>query len=343
MVTIAFFEVEPWEKEHLTAAMHAVERKFVNPVAIRFSEDRLTPENVKDYADADIVSVFIFSKIDKKMLDRLPNLKHINTQSTGYDHIDLAACARRGITVSNVPSYGENTVAEHAFALILAISRKIVPSVEQTRRCDFSTGPALRGFDLMGKTLGVIGTGKIGKHAIRMAKGFGMKVVAFDAYPDAKAAQELGFTYENRLEDVLAKSDVLTLHAPLMPSTKHMVNMKNIASIKRGCVLVNTARGGLVETEALLYALEEGILSAAGLDVLELETEVKEEKALLHKDVVLDYKTLLEEHILGEYENVLITPHNAFNSEEALKRILDTSAENIKDFLSKKPANIVKA
>ena len=342
MATISFFEVEPWEKDYLTQALQSIDRRFVTGLTMNFSEDRLTSENVKQCADTDILSVFIYSKVDKKMLDKMPQLKHINTMSTGFDHIDIKECARRGITVSYVPSYGENTVAEHAFALILCISRKILQSVRQTQRGSFEIGPRLRGFDLKGKTIGVIGTGRIGKHAIRMAKGFEMNVIGYDAFPDQKAAEEMGYTYAD-LDTLLSKSDVITMHAPFLPSTQHMISMKNIDKMKKGCVFINTARGGLVETEALLYALEKGIIGAAGLDVLEVENDIKEEKQLLSKGYAdVDLKTLLQEHTLLEYDNVLITPHNAFNSAEALTRILDTSIENIGGFLKHVPTNLVK-
>lgn len=342
MVTIAFFEIEPWEEDYLRDKMTTVERKFVNAITLRFSKDRLTEDNADQYHDCDMISVFIFSPVTQAVLDKLPLLKHINTQSTGYDHIDLAECAKRNITVSNVPSYGENTVAEHAFALLLALSRKIVPSIEQTRRGRFDTGPELRGFDLKGKTIGVIGTGKIGMHAIRMAKGFEMNVIAFDAFPNDKAAAETGFRYVS-LDDLLAQSDVITVHAPLLPSTKHMINLQNITKMKKGCVLINTARGGLIDTDALLWALEAGHLGGLGVDVLEEENNIKEEKQLLSKHFdCMAMKTLLIEHMLLEYDNVIVTPHNAFNSAEALMRILDTSVENLDAFIGQKPLNLVK-
>jgi D-lactate dehydrogenase len=342
MVTIAFFEAEPWEEDYLREKMKIVERKFVNAINLRFSKDRLTIDNAEQYKDCDMISVFIFSPLTKEVLDKLPLLKHVNTQSTGYDHIDLTACANRGIRVSNVPSYGENTVAEHAFALLLALSRKIVPSVEHTRRGSFNTGPELRGFDLKGKTIGVIGTGRIGQHAIRMAKGFEMDVIAFDAFPNEKAAAEMGFRYVG-LDDLLAQSDVITIHAPLLPSTRHMINLQNITKMKKGCVLINTARGGLIDTDALLWALEAGQLGGLGVDVLEEENNIKEEKQLLSKHFdCMALKTLLIEHMLLEYDNVIVTPHNAFNSAEALMRILDTSVENLDAFIAQKPLNLVK-
>lgn len=315
----AFFEIESWEKEH-------IRKKIKNSV---FFEDKLTYANADKVKDCDIISVFIYSQIDKKLLDLLPKLKLIATRSTGVDHIDVKECTKRKITVVNVPSYGENTVAEHTFGLILSLSRKIHQSYVKTSKGEFSTD-GLRGFDLKGKTLGVIGTGKIGIHVIRIAQGFEMKVIAHDAYMNKKLEKENSFSYVT-LAELLKQSDIITMHVPLIKETFHMINKKNISQIKKGALLINTARGGLIETEALLKALNSGILSGAGLDVLEEEHEIKEEKQLVHQGYSKKHniKTLLENHVLMHYENVLITPHNAFNSKEALIRIIDTTLENI--------------
>lgn len=323
----AFFEVEDWEKEYLAKNCKGT-----------FLAEPLSEKNSQKAKDFEIISVFIYSKIDKKLLDKLPKAKLIATRSTGYDHIDVKECAKRGIAVVNVPSYGENTVAEHAFGLILSLSRKIHQSYLRTSKGEFSTD-GLTGFDLKGKTIGVVGTGKIGMHAIRMAQGFEMNVIAYDTYPNKKAEKEIGFTYVP-FNTLLKQSDVITLHVPLITQTFHMINKKNIKNIKKGALLINTARGGLIETDALLEALNTGILGGAGLDVLEGEKEIKEEKQLLHNLTVKhNIKTLLENHVLTRYENVLITPHNGFNSREAIQRIMDTTVENIKAYSKKRIAN----
>lgn len=330
----AFFELEDWEIEYL-------KKKLGKNVEASYSAEHLDETNADDYKDAEGIGVFIYSQINKKLLSRLPDLKFIATMSTGFDHIDITECKKRNIQVSNVPFYGENTVAEHTFALILSLSRKIPMSVERTKKEDFSYD-GLRGFDLKGKTLGVIGTGHIGQHVIRMAKGFEMEVMAFDAFPDAKAANKMGFKYAKNLAELLKNSDILTLHAPYNVKTHHLINSKNIRSIKRGALLVNTARGGLIETKALLEGLNGGILSGVGLDVLEEEIMVKEEKQLLSKHFSKEkLKTALEDHILIHDDRVIITPHNAFNSEEALKRILDTTVESVESFISNKPVNLI--
>jgi len=334
VATIAFFELEDWEKEY-------TRQKLAGHI-LEFIDAHASQENIARAKDADVIACFIYSQFTKELLLQIPKTKLITTMSTGFDHIDLQTCREKNILVANVPSYGENTVAEHAFALLLALSRKIVPSVERTRKINFDL-EGLRGFDLKGKTIGVIGTGKIGQHLIRMAKGFDMNIVAFDVFPNKTAETELGFTYLS-LPELLAKSDIISLHAPYNQTTHHLINKNNISQIKKGAVLINTARGGLVETDALVLALQEGILSYAGLDVLEEENFVKEERQLLTKQFQKnsDLHIVLEDHELLSMENVLVTPHNAFNSTEALKRILDTTLENIISFLNEKPINIIK-
>src|SRR3989304_5619361 len=204
---VAFFELESWEIEYLKKKLDLLRVPPLVEIDATFNADHIDASNVKDYKDTEGIGVFIYSQINKKILDSLPSLKFIATMSTGYDHIDLDECKKRGIKVSNVPFYGENTVAEHTFALILSLSRKIPQSVERTKKEDFSYD-GLRGFDLKGKTLGVIGTGHIGKHVIRMAKGFEMKVVAYDPFPDEKYAKALKFRYAKTLKDLLKTSNV---------------------------------------------------------------------------------------------------------------------------------------
>ena len=306
-----------------------------------FVEEHLSAETAAKAKGCKAIAIFIYSEIDKEVIEKLPELKLIATMSTGFDHIDLAAAKERKIVISNVPTYGENTVAEHTFALILALSRKTVESVDRTRQGDF-TLKGLRGFDLKGKTIGVVGTGHIGLHVIRIAKGFEMNVFAYDVKKDPPAAKKLGFKYVD-LETLLKDSDIITLHCPYNKATHHLINGINIAKIKKGAVLINTARGGLVETHALLKALKDGTIAAAGLDVLEEECNIKEEKQLLTKGFAkeCDLKTMLENHMLLNQKNVIITPHNAFNSREALLRILNTTVENINAFAKKKPINVV--
>ncbi|MDP3882956.1 MAG: hydroxyacid dehydrogenase [Candidatus Staskawiczbacteria bacterium] len=330
----SFFETEDWEKEYLESQLHGIE--------LTFSSEPLTVSNIEKAQGCAIVSPFIYSAINKEIIKKLPDVKFIATRSTGFDHIDTAFAKENKIAVSNVPFYGENTVAEHTFALILALSRKLFDSVDRARKGDFSLD-GLCGFDLKEKTLGIVGMGHIGVHVARIAKGFEMNVLAFDLKQDKKLAKKIGFKYAD-FESVLKNSDIITLHAPYNKNTHHLINSKNINLIKKGAYLINTARGALVETEALLKALSEGILSGAGLDVLEAECFIKEEAQLLSKEFpkTCDLKTVLQNHVLLQQKNVIITPHNAFNSKEALKRILDTTILNVQAFVKNKPINLVK-
>lgn len=331
---IAFFELENWEKEHLL--------KNLKHCQLQFIDDHLNENNVNLIKDADAIGVFIYSVVNKKILSNLPNLKLITTLSTGFDHIDVKECKKRKIAVCNVPHYGENTVAEHTFALILNLTRMIHKAYNRTVRGDF-TLDGLRGTDLQGKTLGVIGAGSIGQHVIRMAKGFEMNVIAFDNFKNLKLAKRLGFKYVS-FDSLLKNSDIITLHVPYNKSTHHLISRKAISKMKKGVIVINTARGGIIETTALLQGLQSGRIGGAGLDVLEEECFIKEEKQILSKHFLkeCDLKTMLQNHILLKQDNVIITPHNAFNSWEALRRILNTTILNINSFLKKKPVNVVK-
>lgn len=329
---IAFFEIEGWEKSYL--------KKELKNHTLEFYQEPLSLVNVNKIRDFEIVSVFIYSKIDAKVLKKLPQLKLITTRSTGFDHIDLKVCKKKKIMVCNVPFYGENTVAEHTFALILSLSRNIHKSYVRTLRNDFSI-EGLKGFDLKGKTLGVIGTGHIGACVIKMAKGFNMNVLAFDIIKNKELAKELDFKYV-AFDQVLKNSDIITLHVPYNKQTHHLINKQTIKKIKKGAVLINTARGGIADTESLIWALDQGILSGLGLDVLEGEKLIKEEKQLLYDKKNLEVLAeLVKGHILLAKDNVVFTPHIGFYSEEALVRIIETTIENIKKYLLNKPENIV--
>ncbi len=332
MAKIVFFDTEKWEEEYVKNALLGLD-------AILTSE-KLDETTFSKYQDAEIISCFIYSKLTKNILEKLPNLKFIATRSMGYDHIDLEYCKLKGIMVANVPKYGAHTVAEHTFALILAISRKIVPSVEQARRGDFSS-TGLEGFDLSGKTLGVIGTGNIGVNVCNLGLSFGMSVLAYNRSQNPELVSK-GVKYVS-LDELLAGSDIITLHLPHTKETEHIINLSNLDKIKKGAVLINTARGSLVETQAIAEGLEKGILSAAGLDVLEEEAHLREEKEFLSEEYLknIDIKTQLINHVLLTRDDVVITPHNAFNSKEAVEEIMETSVYNIKNFAAGTPSNIV--
>lgn len=322
-MNITFFDVQEWEQDVLRA---------VFPDA-RLVSEKLTSENAAMYAQSEIISCFIYSTIDEATLAHLPALKLIATRSTGFDHIDTVACQNRGIVVSNVPEYGSATVAEHTFALILSLTRKIYQSVNQAKTLNFEHDK-IRGIDIEGKTLGIIGLGKIGQHVLRIARGFGMHVLVYNRTHDEKLISTWGIEYCD-IPTLLSRSDIISIHLPLTPETTHLINKSNIGLIKKGAFLVNTARGGIIETEAIVLGLEQGILQGAALDVLEEEKELSEEAAILTSEyrTNVNMKNLVYDHILMNHPNVLITPHNAFNSQEALERITQTTIANIASYL----------
>jgi D-lactate dehydrogenase len=328
---IVFFGLADWEKKIASKSLKGHQISFF---------DQFDDASLSKCKLCEAVSVFIHCKLDKATIAKLPKLRYIATRSTGFDHIDLEACKARKIAVSNVPHYGENTVAEHTFALILSLSRNIHKSYLRTTRENYSLD-GLEGFDLDGKTIGVVGAGRIGLHVIKIARGFGMNVLAYDVCQDNFMAETLGFSYVT-LPKLLKSSDVITLHAPYCKSTHHLISSKNIKSIKKGALLINTARGGLIETEALISAIDQGIISGAGLDVLEGEEIIMEEKRLVFdRAKEADMLSLIKNHILLSKEEVVYTPHIAFYSREALQRILDTSLENLASFGLGKAINVV--
>jgi D-lactate dehydrogenase len=318
-------------------------------------------------ADVGILSVFIRSPVRAEYLDAHPAVRLIVTRSSGYDHIAVAAATARGITVCNVPSYGENTVAEHSFALLLALSRRLRESLASYSARHFSY-QALRGFDLMGKTFGIVGTGRIGMHAARIARGFQMEMLAYDVKMQPLVAATMDFEYVS-FEELLRRADVVSLYIPLEPKTQHIINRETLALCKRGMILINTARGGLVDTDALLEALESGQVGGAGLDVLEDERALQQDSAriiageivshiqesdspkptpnyeepLVRRERVEELRNLVRNSRLTERMDVIFTPHAAFNSREAVARINDETVRSIRRYLEGKPVNRVGA
>ena len=326
---VAFFEVKDWERAYLAERLPSD--------TVYFAPGVLTAP-AEELRGLQALSVFIYSHVTRDVLDALPELKFIATRSTGFDHIDVEVCRSRGIAVSNVPSYGENTVAEHTIALLLMLSRKVHQSVLQVRsgRVDLAE---LTGFDLQGKTIGVIGAGHIGLHVIRIARGFGMRVLAFDVRRDPFLADLLGFEYAT-MDRLLDESDIVTLHSPLTDKTHHLLGREQFARMKPGAMIVNTARGGLIDTDALVEALESGKLGGAGLDVLEGEELIKEEKQLLQQPLDVErLRMAVRNRVLLARDDVVFTPHNAFNSREALVRILEVTLANLEAFRAGQPAH----
>lgn len=326
--SVAFFETTEKEKKYL-------KKKFDKSFELFFYHEELNETNSNLIAKVNILSPFIYSNLNSKVLEKAKKLKLIATRSTGYNHIDIKKAQSRNISVATVPYYGENTVAEHTFALMLALSRNIHKAYVRTTRNDFALA-GLQGFDLKGKTLGVIGAGSIGVHVIKIAKGFGMKVITHDPKPNHILTELLDFRYV-ALEELLKNSDIITIHCPYNQRTHHLINMNNIQLIKKGTLFINTARSGIIEPQALYHAIDNNIFGGAGLDVFEGEELLKEENQMLTKNVAVEHlEALLRRNILLRRENVIITPHMAFDSVEAVERIMDTTVENIKSFLTGK-------
>jgi D-lactate dehydrogenase len=350
-VKICFLETESLDEEYFRTELGAeYELQFVGGLD-------------EAPADAEILSVFIHSTVTAGFLAAHPKLRLIVTRSTGYDHIAVAEARERGIVVCRVPNYGENTVAEHSFALLLALSRRLRESLASYSSNRFSY-QALRGFDLMGKTFGIIGTGRIGLHSARIARGFQMEVLAYDVKTQPLVAATLDFEYVG-FQELLGRSDVVSLYIPLLPETRHMINRETLALCKRGVVLINTARGGLVDTDALLEALESGQVGGAGLDVLEDERVLQQdstriiggeivshiqqsgspspdyEEPLQRRERVEELRNLVRNSRLVERPDVIFTPHSAFNSTEAVARIDEQTVRSIRCFLDGTPVNVV--
>ena len=315
---ITFFEINDIEKERLT--------KNLVGHTLRFFEDTIQNIKQEEYEDSDVISVFIHSKVNEESINKCSKLKLIATRSTGTDHIDLEYMKSHNIQVKNVPLYGENTVAEHTFALMLALSRKIHESYIATARGNFST-EGLMGFDLKNKTIGIIGGGRIGLHVARMARSFGMHVRVYDINKDYFLSELINFKYVT-LDELLEVSDIISLHVPLNTHTYHIINKETISKMKDGALIINTARGGLISNADLISGLESGKIYGAGLDVLEGE-EFLFEEALANSPIENAAKVIVESTLLSKMPNVVITPHNAFNSIEAVFRIIDTTIDNI--------------
>ncbi len=331
---ILFFDAD----KALEAFLAEHPQKSFTPIL--FTKDfNATPlSKLKDYFEkTEIISLFPHSEmVSNEKLDKFPNLKLIATRSTGYNHIDLSYCKKRGICVVNVPRYGEVTVAEFAMGLMLALSRKIIRArhdmaANRIRMSDYV------GFDLMGKTLGVIGTGSIGSHVIKLAQAFGMNVLAYDLYPK----KEFKNLYVKSPTEIYKKSDIISLHVPSTPENVHLLNKKAFDQMKEGVIIINTARGDLIDTQALYHALKSKKVGGAGLDVLE------NEDFLLHDEIMTSPQLKNPEFLLDsamnfkllQLKNVIATPHVAFNSVDAVNRILQTTMDNISGFLSGHPVN----
>jgi len=335
MPTVAVFDCggddEVYFREHLGEAFRLV-----------FSEAGLTEGAVGPALEAVVVSVSASSRVTAELVgSRLSQVRLIACRSTGYDNVDLAYARSHRIAVSTVPAYGDATVAEYAALLMLAVSRKLRQAMGAVDAGKVVTAE-LTGRDLQRRTLGLLGAGRIGRHLAGIARGFGMTVIASDPRPDEAAARDAGFTYVDSTQ-LLATSDIISLHAPAVPQTHHLLDRAAFGRMKRGVVVINTSRGSLIDTPALIEALEAGIVAGAGLDVLEGERflESSNERQLLSSNVVDGRsRQVLALDVLTRMPNVVITDHNAFNTVEALQRIREGTVANIHAWHAGNPVNL---
>ncbi len=336
---ITFFETNEADEQVLEAELKSA---GLSGIEANYVREPLTEATAERAAGSGAVSVFVHSAVTRTVLDRLPDLGLVLTRSTGYDHVDLGAAKKRGITVCNVPSYGSRTVAEFTFSLILGLSRRTFEAYRRVKDdADFDMDH-FEGFDLFGKTLGVVGTGRIGQNVARIAKGFGMSVLAYDAYPNAAAAGEIGYAYAATLHELLGQADIVTLHVPASKDTRHLMNDAAFREMKAGAILINTARGDVVDTDALVRALGSGKLRAAGLDVFEHEQSLGREASMASEEQPLEaVRTALENRLLVDLPNVAATPHVAFNSREAKAEIAKMTLKNLAAFIGGTPLNAV--
>jgi len=308
-------------------------KKKLKGHALHIHNEALTTKNLD--TKTEVLGVFVDSTVTKETIKSLPKLKLIVTLSTGYDHIDLMAAKKAGIPVCNVPNYGQNTVAEFTLALILALSRKIFPAVKRVKEGIYDYH-GLRGFDIKGKTVGIIGVGHIGLNVIGMLKGFQANVIAYDRSPKKELEKEYEFAHTS-METLVKTSDIISLHVPLFPSTKHMIDKKTLRKMKKGVYIINTARGGLIDPEALVWGLENGHVGGAGLDVFEQEDIMSNPEQLVTSACTPDMTRIgLMNNLIVDHPNTIVTPHNAFNTTEALQRIIDTATEHINSFAAEK-------
>lgn len=327
MLKIIFFDVEDYETDVLKQACEGkYDYKLINSPLndmTDFSENILK---------ADVISCFTTSRVTGNILKKFSNLKLIALRSVGFNHIDIDYCKENDIAVETTPNYGNKSVAEFAFGLMIDVSRKITRAYNDL--VQEVVNPHLSmGFELGGKTIGIIGLGAIGSEMARLAHGFDMNILGFDIRENVELEEKYGVKYTN-FDSLLENSDVISLHAPLTKENHHLFNEESIKKMKPSAVLINTARGELVDSQALYNALSSGAIGGAGLDVLEFEESLSNPDYLVDIDRLSNNslkKTILNTRLL-KLENVIITPHMAYDTIEAVTRILNTTIENINAF-----------
>jgi D-lactate dehydrogenase len=322
------FSSQTYDRDSFLAA------RLPDNLQLFFQPARLTLETVALADGHEVVCAFINDDLSAPVLERLAagGTRLIALRSAGYNHVDLPTAQKLGLSVVRVPAYSPHAVAEHAVALILSLNRHLHRAYNRTRDGDFSLH-GLTGFDLVGKTVGIVGTGQIGATFAKIMAGFGCKLLAYDPYPNPQV-EALGARYLS-LEELLQQAQIISLHCPLTPQTRHLINAQSLATMQRGAMLINTGRGALVDTPALSEALKSGQLGYLGLDVYE-------EEALLFFEDRSDHP--LQDDVLARlltFPNVIVTAHQAFLTHEALGAIAQTTLDNIKAWASGAPQNLV--
>ncbi|MBZ4421317.1 2-hydroxyacid dehydrogenase [Myxococcus sp. RHSTA-1-4] len=322
---LAVFDTHRYDRD----ALEKANARFGH--ALTFFEPRLTLQTAKLADGFPAVCSFVNDRVDAATLEvlRAGGVRLVAARSAGYNHVDLEAARRLDIRVSRVPEYSPHAVAEHAVALVLALNRHLTRAFARVRDWNFSLD-GLVGFDLAGKTVGVVGTGRIGRVAARIFRGFGCQVLCYDVAPDAELERELNVRFVP-LDELFATSDVISLHVPLTPGTHHLVDAAALARMKKGVVLINTGRGALIDSRALLAALKSGHIGGAGLDVYE------EEEGVFFQDLS---GQVLQDDVLARlltFPNVLVTSHQAFLTHEALANIAETTLASVRAFEQGEP------
>jgi D-lactate dehydrogenase len=316
---VAVFSTKPYDRRFLDAANSASAHQ------ITYVEAPLSARTAALAGDAEAVCGFVNDELDGACLQSLARtgVRLVALRSAGFNNVDLATAGEMGISVARVPAYSPHAVAEHAVALVLTLNRKTHRAYNRVREGNFALD-GLLGFDLCGKTVGIVGTGKIGQVAVRIFTGFGCRVLAHDPYPDP-TCQDLGAVYVSK-EDLLAASDIVSLHCPLTPETRRFIDPEAVQALKRGAMLVNTSRGAVIDTRAVIAGLKSGAIGSLALDVYE------EESALFFGDHSGD---VIKDDVFARlltFPNVLVTGHQAFFTEEALTSIAEVTIENITSF-----------
>lgn len=318
VITVAVFDTKTYDREALRQA------SMNHPIEWHFLEFRLTQDTVSAAKNARAICIFVNDKLDRPSLEILAQqgIELVALRSTGFNNVDLDSARELKLTVTRVPVYSPYAVAEHAVALLLTLNRKTHRAYNRVRELNFSLN-GLVGFDLHAKTAGVIGTGKIGRATAQILRGFGMRVLAYDPFPNHEWAKQTGVEYLDSPSELLGKCDVISLHTPLTPETRHTIREETIELMKPGSILINVSRGALVETNALIKALKSGRIAAVGLDVYE------EEEGIFFED--LSGEILHDDELarLLTFPNVLITSHQGFLTREALTEIAHTTVTNI--------------